>query len=64
MCGTQALVAYNFWAKDTRSTTQFNLPHSNCRCHFNFDSVADRSTRQLLDLRGKELTIRFQLCER
>ena len=50
MRGTQAPVAYNFlpkcrsWAKDTRSTTQFNLPPSNCRQHFNFVSVADGST--------------------
>ena len=36
------------WAKDTPSTTQFNIPPSNCRRHFNFVSVADGSTRKAL----------------
>ena len=36
------------WTRDTRSTTLFNLPRSNCRRHFNFVSVADGSTLETL----------------
>ena len=47
------------WTEDTRSTKQFNLSPGNCRCYFNFVSVANRPTRKPLDQRGEELTIRF-----
>ena len=54
MRGTQGPVAYNlfpkcrYWIKDTRSITQFNLPPSECRRHFNFVSVVNGSARRAL----------------
>ena len=42
----QFLPKCRYWAKDTRSTTQFNLPPGNCRRHFNSVSVANGSTRK------------------
>ena len=64
MRDTQGPVAYNFvpkfrsWAKDTRSTTQFNLP-PNCRCHFNFVCVADGSTRKALGFTWRVIDYTF-----
>ena len=63
MRGPQAPVAYNFFpnadpGKGTRSTTQFNLPPSNCRRRFNFVTLADGSTQKALGItwRGIEYT--------
>ena len=65
MRGTQAPVAYNFypnapsWAKDTRSATQFNLPPSDCRCHFNFISTVDGSTWRALGFKWRGIDYTF-----
>ena len=65
--GQQAPVVYNYlpkccsWTENFGSATQFNLPPSDCRRHFDFVSVADG---EHLDLRGEKLTIRFHLRER
>ena len=55
----QFLPKYRSWAKDTRSTTQFNLPPSNCRRHFNFVSVAEGSTRKTLGFAWRGIDYTF-----
>ena len=47
------------WAKGTRSTTQFNLPPSNCRRHFTFVSVADGSTQKALGFTWRGIDYTF-----
>ena len=57
-------VAYNFFpnaapGQDTRSTTQFNLPPSDCRCHFNFVSVVNGSTQGALGFKWRGIGYTF-----
>ena len=62
MHGIQAPVAYTFFpnaapGQKILEVPQFNRPPSECR-----QWLTDLH-RELLDLRGEELTIRFHLCE-
>ena len=47
------------WTKDTRITTQFNLPPSNCRRHFNFAGVVNGSRRRALGFTWREIDYTF-----
>ena len=45
--------------EDTRSITQFNLPPSDCRRHFNFVSMADGSARRALGFTWRGIDYMF-----
>ena len=47
------------WTKDTRSATQFNLPPSDCRRHFNFVSVVNGRRRRALGFTWREIDYTF-----
>ena len=60
MRGQQAPVVNNFfWTENFGSATQFNLPPSYCRRHFNFVSVADGPRRRALGFTCREIDNTF-----
>ena len=65
MRGTQAPVAYNFFPnaapgqKILETLTQFNLHPSDCRRHFNFVNVVNRSTRGALGFTWRGIDYTF-----